>query len=275
MLMHSGVFREAFAEAFKDTPIDDWGYYVFNKKGEYFQAESNADFFNTFLENELYLEMPTKESNSAKYQFYSGIIEQDTHASSDLKRIARGHSFQSFVNVINIQGDYQEIFTFASSNQCQKAINYVVNHQSKMIELTKEIHDKLFFLFTPQNSIQLPKKLVEKIDTGHNEALHTAHDSYNLAHQPKEQLLETIHNHHSGGEFDFRSLPFALSTAQYSEKEREILYLLFHGFDTKETAKILEISPRTVERHFEKIRKKLGCKNKMQILHFLLRSALK
>ena len=44
-----------------------------------------------------------------------------------------------------------------------------------------------------------------------------------------------------------------------SRREIECIQLLFEGHSAKHISRILRISHRTVEGHFNKIRKKLGC----------------
>ena len=50
-----------------------------------------------------------------------------------------------------------------------------------------------------------------------------------------------------------------------SQRERECLRCLLEGKTAKETAAIYKLSPRTVESHFEKIKKKLQASNKRDL----------
>jgi DNA-binding CsgD family transcriptional regulator len=51
-----------------------------------------------------------------------------------------------------------------------------------------------------------------------------------------------------------------------TRREAECIYYLMQGKTAKETAKILKISPRTVETHLEHVRNKAGCHNKMNLI---------
>lgn len=53
-----------------------------------------------------------------------------------------------------------------------------------------------------------------------------------------------------------------------SKREYQCLFLALQGKTAKETAKILNISPRTVEIHIQKVKDKLQCKNKLQLIEF-------
>ncbi len=55
-----------------------------------------------------------------------------------------------------------------------------------------------------------------------------------------------------------------------SQRENEIADLLGEGFSAKESAGILSISHRTVEKHLENIKKKLGFNKKAKLVSFLL-----
>ncbi|HEN5492356.1 LuxR C-terminal-related transcriptional regulator, partial [Legionella pneumophila serogroup 1] len=54
-------------------------------------------------------------------------------------------------------------------------------------------------------------------------------------------------------------------------REKEMIYLYFNDFNLSRIASIFEISKRTVERHFENIKKKLGCENTGQIIPALIK----
>lgn len=56
---------------------------------------------------------------------------------------------------------------------------------------------------------------------------------------------------------------------QLTNREYEIVRLLIDGKTSKETATILNLSIRTVENHFQNLRKKFHCKSKTQILQKL------
>lgn len=51
-----------------------------------------------------------------------------------------------------------------------------------------------------------------------------------------------------------------------TEKQENCIFLLIRGKTVKEIAKILGISPRTVESHLEAVKNKLNCQNKSEII---------
>lgn len=70
----------------------------------------------------------------------------------------------------------------------------------------------------------------------------------------------------NGGEQD----PYTSLTA----REQEILRMLAEGITTKEVAKKLYISPKTVENHRTNLMKKLGLKNSVELIRYAARLGL-
>ena len=50
-----------------------------------------------------------------------------------------------------------------------------------------------------------------------------------------------------------------------SDRERECIKLLLHGKSTKETAALLNLSPRTIEHYLENIKNKFSCQYKHEL----------
>jgi len=64
------------------------------------------------------------------------------------------------------------------------------------------------------------------------------------------------------------------ATAPLTEREREVLQLLAEGHSTKEIAKKLFLSVKTIEVHRWKLMKKLGLKNLAELIKFAIREGL-
>jgi len=54
-----------------------------------------------------------------------------------------------------------------------------------------------------------------------------------------------------------------------SSREKDCLHLLVNGKTVKETAKILRLSPRTIEGYLNRLKEKVGCKHKRELLALL------
>jgi DNA-binding CsgD family transcriptional regulator len=65
-----------------------------------------------------------------------------------------------------------------------------------------------------------------------------------------------------------------LSTSLVSDREREVIELVAQGLSAKQIAQRLEITPRTVERHFENVRNKLRAKNQAHMVAKALTSGM-
>ncbi len=59
-----------------------------------------------------------------------------------------------------------------------------------------------------------------------------------------------------------------------TEREHEIAQFVIQGKTAKETAKLLELSYRTVERHLDNIKLKLNCVKKSELVVKLLKEGL-
>jgi two-component system response regulator NreC len=63
-------------------------------------------------------------------------------------------------------------------------------------------------------------------------------------------------------------------TNEFTEREREIIQLCANGLLCKEIAARLEIKPRTVNSHKEKIFQKLGINNTMEMVRYALKNGI-
>lgn len=61
-----------------------------------------------------------------------------------------------------------------------------------------------------------------------------------------------------------------LDETYYSKREKQVIYYMLRGNSAKRIARVLNISHRTVERHFENIRIKAGVRNKSELIEKLL-----
>ena len=62
--------------------------------------------------------------------------------------------------------------------------------------------------------------------------------------------------------------------ANLTERETQIVSLIADGHTTREIAELLVISPRTVDRHREKLSHKLNLRNRVELTRFAVRSNL-
>lgn len=63
-------------------------------------------------------------------------------------------------------------------------------------------------------------------------------------------------------------------TDKLTEREIEIIQLCINGLSAKEIANHLNISPRTVEHHKERIFKKTGCRSVMDLMKYAMQNGL-
>lgn len=133
-------------------------------------------------------------------------------------------------------------------------------------------------------SMHQEKVLVEKL-------IRMGIDAYLIKNSDKRDFIECIEKVSSGKQFFSaeitRSLVFdanhqakfnqnntLLLLSQLTEREKEILILIADGNTNPEIAKLLFISPRTVDTHRKNLLKKLEVKNTAGLVRFALKSGL-
>lgn len=114
-------------------------------------------------------------------------------------------------------------------------------------------------------------------------ALHAGASGYILKESMLEELTLAIHAVIEGGVFlsplvaapivqeYLRSAPAGLDPyAQLTAREREVLQLLAEGHSTPQIAKMLTVSLPTVRSHQANLKRKLGFKNRAELVRFVL-----
>ena len=57
-------------------------------------------------------------------------------------------------------------------------------------------------------------------------------------------------------------------------RERETLRLVINGKTTAAVAGVLGISPRTAELYLASVKRKLGCRTKSEVIHYLIKHGM-
>lgn len=272
MKMYTSYIDEKYRHVFYNTIIKSWGYMYYDLSGRFLQLMSDKILLNDFFNNELFADLIIDNLTRTSTSFYSSDIANDTLLPYSVKRILTLQGYTYFFDIFHTHSDYTEIYTFATLENPLYANNYILNN----LDILKTIGDDLSIrckrLLTKENTLILPKDLTIQINeiSGAPNQVELVSLKNNLCKFPgnNSTLFEKIND----TVFDFNQLPFSfLACKDLTHREKEMIYLYYQGFSNYRIGEILDLSRRTIEKHFENIRKKLNCETSGQIIPTLLR----
>lgn len=244
----------------------------YDLSGRYLQLMSDKILLNDFFTNELFADLIIDNLVKTNTPFYASDIAHDVLLPYSVKRILTLQGYTYFFDIFRDHADYSEIYTFATLENPLYANNYILNN----LEILKTISDDLSIrcrrLLTKDNTLILPNDLVIQINE-----LNSAPNQTNVVNL-KDNMCKSLARNSTLFEkindniFDYNRLPFSfLACRDLTHREKEMIYLYYQGFSIHRIAEILDLSRRTVDKHFENIRKKLNCEAVGQIIPALLR----
>ncbi|WP_058517028.1 helix-turn-helix transcriptional regulator [Legionella parisiensis] len=271
MKMYTSYLEGLYQHIFASTPIATWGYFYYDLNGRCLQLMSDKWLLDVFFKNDLFATQIFTNITTTQDTLYASDVMNDELLPYSIKEVLIDHKYAYFFDIVHKENNYTEIYTFASITDSQRSNNFTLNNVDILKAISQDLATRCRRLLTKDNTLILPKDLV--IEMNSLAELHGSRNSLNLKEfilKQKETKLQEMVN---DTVFDFNSLPFNfMSAKQLTLKEKEIIYLYYHGFKIQRIADILEISKRTVDKHFENIKKKLVCESTGQIIPALLRS---
>jgi len=231
--------------ALSDRHIDFFSYFKFYENGCFCWLSSDKTVYNYFIEHRLIDELPIIIFNSFPN---SGFYLVDRNNFNDkpiikTQKIMEDFDYKHTANFIMTQKipdkSTLSLFTFATKQDHPAVNNQLLHKYSTLKEFSHYIQARF------QNFLHNTKKF--KV---------TNQDLPRLV----EQLSKYTPNHYPNHAIS-PQLPVKLTT-----REREVIHWCINGKSADETAQIIGIAKKTVERHFENLRYKLHCYNKQQII---------
>lgn len=264
-LFYSDCVDTYFRNFFKQSGIKTFGFIEVYADGSYIQLESNRDIHSTIIDSSLHSHMPLHILNSTEHLGFSlSISNQSSQGPTTiidyLKQEYKLGNSLAFIDFYSTNDGLPKLNHFyVTTDEHRHCINnYYINN----LALIK----KVFVEFTVRFKRELLK--IQKTKINQNQMI-----PFKDLFEEKLKLKKRISDGSplSESAFDYTSLPFNLkANLLLTEKEKEIIYLYFHRFSNEMIATKLEISRRTLDRHFENMRKKFNCQTTGHIIPALM-----
>ncbi|WP_115708858.1 helix-turn-helix transcriptional regulator [Legionella sainthelensi] len=258
MKSYTSYLFNCYQDIFINTPIDFWGYLYFDFQGRYLQLISENSIITDILSNELFIEQNLCKKNYQHDCFYVCNVDSDNIIASGIKDSLLNRDYTYFVDIIRQDTHRVEMVTFASSHSPNDTNNFIFNNIDFLNMIAANLSNRVRRLHTKDNYLILPKECIIRMNEQICKGSETKKDNLKdlILKSSHQNMVELIKDE----VFDYNQLPFTfLAAKDLTHREKEMIYLYFNDFSLQRIASILEISKRTVERHFESIKKKLNC----------------
>lgn len=274
MAMYTSYLEGCYQHLFARTPVFSWGYFYYDLSGRCLQLMSHKPLLELFLANELFFDQISTHLSQSQDSFYSSDIANDQLISASVKEALVDQKYVYFFDIVHKQADYTEIYTYATLCDSFKSNNYILNNIDTLKVISQDFAHRCRRLLTKENTLILPKDFVINMNSLAAAAQPSASTDLKTVILNRKVEAPKLHEMVNDSAFDLHNLPFNFILAQdLTLKEKEIIYLYYHGFNFNRIADILEISKRTVDKHFENIKRKLNCDSTGQIIPCLLRAS--
>lgn len=234
-----------------DFPINFIGYLRIYPNGKALAFSNNLKwqkyFFETVDGNSKSFEKATLWVHSKKSPYV--YIWPENLADKTLGAL-HAHNIWNGMSIYRHAGEYIDSWSFAGNTQEDMLYTLFIKYTDMFEKFIKYVEKKYSFLFAKQDSILF------------NFSAKGFSEEYAGKHYSKDYLK----NFMSQSPFYKTFLPKGGPHVSLSRRENEVLNFLPLAMTTKEIARELDISPRTVESHLQNIKFKLGCYRKSELV---------
>jgi hypothetical protein len=239
---------------FEKTIIDYFDYQLCDNSGSIFILSTHPQFIKEHFTQELY---PTAEESLAfiscghRNTFMSeaaglpgGASDKNPKKYEDNIRLAKAHKVHHRLYIVDARGDYFRMCGFGVSLDDSSAFEFYLNHLALLERFILYFEWKardLIYNPAPNHKLILPSYL----DAGLHENLNYR---FSGQHQSRDPVF--------AAERFFIELENKAMT--FTRREMEFLAFSTKGYSAKETAKRLQVSPKTVENRLYQIKQAIG-----------------
>lgn len=256
MVTHGQQFRELCEPIFNATPINYVGLARLYNDGSRSYLISDPSWGEVLLKNNYHLagtEDVLIDGPESSYQLWSiSSMFSLNQQTQNLFKDCIDNNYGNGITLIERGKEFVEFFHICADSGYEKVDPYLIHNIDQLWNYVLYIRESLFHDKELQKAYE--EKYHYEIALPNNR--HLNHDK-NLEIQPKKYYL--------GGNFN---------NAHFSRREMECLILLYHNKTTKETAKILGLSPRTVETYLENSKQKAAVNSKVELILELTKNNL-
>ena len=233
--------------------ITTFAYLKFLKNGQILHITNNHDWLSYYTSKNLYNdvnryvdEINSIPENGAGYYLRSSKISNNFN--EVLEKFGLWHGLSIYIRY----SEYTEAWCFATISENHLIHDLYLNHTDAL---------KHFILY-------FKSKASDLLDhSNKNKLLTTQAKSFEIIR--KKPLEERVNNFFESTKIKTILLGDSASAPRLSCREAECIQYLSHGKATKEIARLLKISPRTVETYIDSLKKKVGCTMKNDLItHF-------
>ena len=99
-----------------------------------------------------------------------------------------------------------------------------------------------------------------------NDLINQKVSNYPIRYLPQDESLGEDHTREERPKFQ----RINLTNGQYlTQREAECVTLLLQGFTMKKIGELLELSPRTIEYYLKRVKERLDCRNKKELIRYV------
>jgi DNA-binding CsgD family transcriptional regulator len=194
-----------------------------------------------------------------KQEYSSGFYLQDyfpPHMQLIVKEARDNFSIGNSLVIIEKFTDYQEICFFGAKLENKQIVNIYLSHLNLIKQFITYFKERAACLIktAEKNRIALPAQQKLKLI-----------DNSFLLQKEKLNILQSFLSAQIGSKDDKK-------ISLLTEREHECLLQMTLGKTSKEIARTLDVSYKTIENHLANIRQKLGYRRKIELVKFFLQS---
>lgn len=247
LVNYTGFIDQTCKQLFKITGLSHFSYVEIDEEGDYFWLGSHDEYLEKCIHHQLVDEAPVSILKTyPKPGFYLVDIYSEKYKQHSmpvfrlLNDFDYGHSFR-ILEVSKRKRHILKLYSYDAPLGRQDINHFYLNNLDLFRQFNSFFDDKISSIRKDfcKNKIEASK---------HHEFIHLMKSSI----EPQNNLIEKLSDDTN-------------AEIQITPREKEILWWYIKGKTSEETAKILDISRRTIERHFENLREKFGCFSKNQL----------
>jgi len=238
-----------------------FSYQKVGKDGSYALLANDPAYIAYYLENQLYLhDIFVHDPALCLNDVQVFLLEGEAQKQDKDLDILYSHCRPNFNIKNNIilrlrHEDYYELFCFGTQYSGGHIRNICTNHLAQLQKFVPHFQQGMQSPIDTITDFSLDIQQMKGLQFQRQNSLERSE------REKCERFLEAIHD----GAFAFRQ-----RCRRLSPREEESLYWMTQGKTAKETAAILQLSPRTVEEYRENARRKLAPESSLQRIGFLL-----